>query len=83
MVPSVGHHQFIYRLLCSDYLPLKQKYIEILWNSYFYYRLQKYSRQTEIHTHCLCLFVHIHVCSLVDLYYYRAELSADIRWPVL
>lgn len=78
MVPSVGQHQFIYRLLLSNHLPLEQKSTEVLSNFSFYYRVWKYTRQAEIEPPCLCVYVCIHMCFLVDMYYYRDELPTDI-----
>lgn len=65
MVPSVGDHQFIYRLLHSNHLPLEQKSTEVLWNCNFYYRVWKYPRRAEIETPCLCVYVCAYTCAFL------------------
>lgn len=65
MVASVGHHQFIYRLLHSNHLPLEQKSTEVLWNCNFYYRVWKYPRRAEIETPCLCVYVCAYACAFL------------------
>lgn len=77
MVPSVGQHHFIYRLLFSNHLPLEQKSTEVLWNFNFYYRVWKYPRQAQIEPPCLCVDVCLHMCFVVDMYFYRDELPTD------